>query len=546
MAERSEISPAKVVLLAVRFAADTNVPALRRLTALHPTVLNPELSLRIILTFLPESTDPALYIPYIQDLAQSAPSEQDGADIGVSAVEDLTEVEARRQVRKLGLLHLTHRQELHESSEDPLTNFLIHRAHRIDAETGLLPLLPRLLEPFLNHSDYLRTWLISTLLPLLRLNYEYYPHDEPKFSLETFERLLENVGASLLLSKAGQSNHHRAEETIARDLRGLVGPWMSGSHSGKRRKVVARGRRASITARLETVHTNDERNYQSGAEQIHDWEQIYEWLSNEAVRDFSIVVHAVEHWNGPTDVDYGGYEDGLHHLDQSTQQDLMTQYAQAALAAVYATKDSSPKTIKDAHRILVRVAELMDLKHPLDVAATAVRLQPEINLSSDVVDALSDSYLVHNALLLPSNPLTTPNLRATTLLSALLLSASTLISLGAPLSVKRIAELRLSGNAEVQRIEVQKVVRNIISGPKKSNDEWLTIRTSVLWLWGWGKDSSNQTSTGGTQEQHGMGVFGKAEKDFLETEVLRAFLIAACMSTPLVNESNLSFSGTFI
>lgn len=542
MAELSGLSPAKVVLLAVHYAADTNVPALRQLTALHPTVLSLVLALRIILTFLPESTEPVLYVPYIQNLVQSTSNENESADLDVSAVEKLTDIEARRQVRKLGLLPLKHPQEVHESSEDPLTLFLIHRAHKIDAETGLLPLLPQLLDPFLNHSEYLRTWLISTLLPLLRLNYEYYPHDEPKFSLETFEKLVENVGASLLLSKAGQSNHHRADEIIARDLRGLVGPWLYGSHMGKRRKVGGRGRRASVTARLETVHTHGEKRYQSSAEEIHDWEQVYEWLSSEAARDFSIVVHAVEHWDGPADVDYGGYDNGQNHLDQSTQQDLKTQYAQAALAAVYATKDSSPKTIMDAHRILVRVAERIDLAHPPDLAPAA-RSLPEIDISTDVLDACSDSYLVHSALLLPSNPLTIPNVQSTTLLFALLLSASTLISLGAPFSVKRAAELHFSGNAEVQRAELQRVIRNIVSGPTKNHEEWSTIRTSLLWLWGWGKDGSNQTSTGGARVQQGSGVFGKVEKDFLETEVLRAFLVGACTSTPsLIVEDEVIFS----
>lgn len=531
MAELSELSPAKVVLLAVHFAAETNIPALRRLTALHPTVLTLVLSLRIILTFLPESTEPESYTPYIQDLVQPASSEQAGADIDVSAVEKLTDVEARWQVRKLGLLPLNHPLGLRESSEDPLTQFLIHRAHKIDAETGLLPLLPQLLEPFLDRSEYLRIWLISTLLPLLRLNYEYYPHDEPKFTLETFESLVENVGASLLLSKAGQSNHHRADTMIARDLKGLVGPWMYGNHRGKRRKMSGRGRRASLTARLETVHTDDEKACHSNAEEIHDWEQVYEWLSSEAARDFSIVVHAIEHWNGPADVDYGGYDTGQDGLDESIQQDLKTRYAQAALAAVYATKDSLPKTVNDAHRILFRVTELMDLTHPPELAAAA-RSLPENNISSEILEGLSESYLVHNALLLPSNPLTTPTVQATTLLFALLLSASTMISLGAPFSVRRVAELHFSGIAEIQRIELTRVIRNLVSGPKKNDGEWSRIRSSLLWLWDWGKESSNQTSTSGALAQQGLGVFGKVERVFLETEVLRAFLIGACTLPP--------------
>ncbi|KAI9881123.1 MAG: hypothetical protein M1830_008281 [Pleopsidium flavum] len=525
MASSSGLSPAKVILLAVQFAASTNISTLRQLTALHPTVLNLVLSLRILLSFLPESTEPALYTPYIQDLVRKTFNKLDGANVDISAVEKLTDLEAHRRVRKLGLLPLEYTQASHQPSEDALTLFLIHRAHKIDAETGLLPLLPQLLEPFLDHSEYIRTWTISTLLPLLRLNYEYYPRDEPKFSLEVFERLGDNVGASLLLSKVGHRRRERelADETVGRDLRGVVGPWMYGNNRGKRRKLVDKRRRTSVVARLEEVRSNEETIQQHDAKGSYDWQQVYEWLVNEAVGDFFVVVHAVEHWDGPGDVDYGDYDDGQQHLDEATQQSLKTQYAQTAIAAIYATNDNSPKAFKGAYCILDRVAELMDLPRPWELDSAA-GLLPEINLPSNIIDKVSDSHLVRNALLLPSNPLTKANQQSLTLLSALLLSTSMLRNLGALFSVKRVAELYLSGDEEVQKVELRKAIRNLGSGTKKDDKEWTTLRSSLLWLWGWGSEPHSQSSTDSSHKRQGAGVFGKVEEVFLETEVLRAFL----------------------
>lgn len=543
MATSSGLSPAKVILLAVQFAASTHISALRQLTAVHPTVLNLVLSLRILLSFLPESTEPALYTSYVQNLARKTFSELDGTDVDISAVEKLTDSEARRRVRKLELLPLGYTQASHEPTEDALTLFLIHRAHKIDAETGLLPLLPPLLEPFLDHSESIRTWMISTLLPLLRLNYEYYPRDEPKFSLEVFERLGENVGASLLLSKVGQRTHERdlADETVGRDLRGLVGPWMYGNNKGKRRKLVDNRRRTSVVARLEEVRSNEEAVNQFEAEGLHDWQQVYEWLLSEAAGDFFIVVHAVEHWDGPGDVDYGDYDEGQEHLDEATQQSLKTQYAQAAFAAIYATKASSSKAFKGAYRILDRIAELMDLPRPPEFDAAAGSL-PQIAQPSAIIDRLSNSHLVHNALLLPSNPLTRPEEQSLTLLFALLLSAFTLTKLGAPFSVMRVAELYLSGDEQLQKVELQRGIRNLVSGAKKDDQEWMAIRASILWLWGWGKEYQSQSNTDGAKVQQGGGVFGKVEKVFLETEILRAFLSGTRMSTPrlILNLTDLS------
>lgn len=177
MAVLAGLSGAHAILLASHLCACGQVAALPRLQAQFPGYLPLERVLRLLLTFLPESIEPHYYTPMVQELvdASSSFSALSEGDIDLSSVKDLSEAAARKRVRKLRLLPLKYRDDDSDDTTDPLAQFLIHRAHRIDAETSLQPFILELILPFYERSPVLRTWLISTLIPLLRLNYEYYP-----------------------------------------------------------------------------------------------------------------------------------------------------------------------------------------------------------------------------------------------------------------------------------------------------------------------------------------------------------------------------------
>src|SRR5450755_611327 len=99
MASTSGLSAAQVVLLATRFCSDANTEGLHALQAHYSDVLTAEAVYRIILTFLPEETDPAIYAPLLRDLLNG-----DGnfsADFNTSSVLALSEASARAQVQKL-------------------------------------------------------------------------------------------------------------------------------------------------------------------------------------------------------------------------------------------------------------------------------------------------------------------------------------------------------------------------------------------------------------------------------------------------------------
>ena len=170
--------------------------------------------------------------------------DREDVEVDISPVKDIDDEQAKRKVRQLKLLETRPPTFPPHAPKNILTRFLCHRAYRIDAETGLLNLVPQLVEPFLERDEYLRTWYISIVLPVLRYEFEYYPEDESRpMSLSDFEKLEGKDGVDFLLRKSAESEGIKTalgssqKTELARDIRGLVGPWMYGQTERKRRKL---------------------------------------------------------------------------------------------------------------------------------------------------------------------------------------------------------------------------------------------------------------------------------------------------------------------
>ena len=169
------LSSARALLLAVHLASETEISALRKLIAQERKALRVDIVLRILLTHLPETLPSSEYVPLLEDLLSGSAREDSHSPIDSSCLSELTEKEAFKKVKKLYLLPLAWPNIPADAPEDPFVHFLIHRALRVDQCTGTIIEIPDLLAPFLHMSSYLRTWLISNVLPLLRLSYQYYP-----------------------------------------------------------------------------------------------------------------------------------------------------------------------------------------------------------------------------------------------------------------------------------------------------------------------------------------------------------------------------------
>lgn len=491
MANSRGLSEPRVILLATHLSAESQLEALGRLQALHPTTLHVELVLRILLTFLPESTEPSTYVPLLDALVSIPVEPSEDEHLDISSVRDLTEAIARQQVRKLHLIPLEYQNASEITSEDPLTQFIIHRAHQIEAETGLLPLLLPLVEPFVDRSDDLRNWLISTLLPLLRFNYEYYPGDDTKLSLDAFQALNGRAAIQTLLSRAERDGKNGQ---IGRDLRGLVGPWTYGHNSSKRRKL---GTDREATNDIDEAH----------------WQDVNEWIVSTSSKDYRTAVKAIIEWDGPRDLDLGGFEDG-GSVPRNKEVDLTTVYGQAALATIYATEDSSLEALEGSKRVAERVGDLLGFETP--------RLENAAELSdvpTDAVARLTRASLLQNAVLNPANALTLPSQGSYNFLLEILSSIGKLRHLGRTMCCRAAVEICLFADEAMQKEELRRLVHNLVK-VRGANADWAAIRTELNMQRSWHGDSGDH------EPGRGQGIFWRVDRSFLETELLKALLNA--------------------
>ncbi|CAO2653370.1 Nn.00g027810.m01.CDS01 [Neocucurbitaria sp. VM-36] len=490
------------VLLATQYATEANVVALRALTALRDADLPLELTLSILLTYLPEETEPPTYLEYLNELATDSrtPGQDPAASLVLTSVEELSNARAKKRRRALELLPVVHPLYAAETELDLLSHFLIHRAHRIDSQTGLLDVLPQLLVPFLGHSEYLRTWFISTVLPLLRLSYEYYPQSTTS-SLDEFARLKGKRAIDYQLSNARHASGTEIHN-VARDLKGVVAPWICGANERKRRRITSAGRRASIA--------------QEQPQEPEDWTCLFQWLLHTSKDNLPLMSTAFNEWDGPEDMDLGGYEEGRDYVDDEQQRRLEVNYAQTALACLYLVDKSDVGSLQTAHSLLRRICELLNYDPPPDLDI-GVESFPSYNLKSPLLQDSTTSLLREERLLEPENVITRPSRESVRILELVVFSACVLSSLQHPVSTREVAKMSLRDDYAEQFSLLQKILHTLSSGSRTDDHQWATNRSKLLWLWNWGTDQHDS-------DRQAQGIFGMLDRKTMETEMLKALL----------------------
>ncbi|KAJ5294703.1 hypothetical protein N7508_009524 [Penicillium antarcticum] len=505
-----ELSDAHAILLATILCADGNVADLPILQAQFPHCFPLERLLRIILTFLPESTEPCHYTSVIQELANSSKTVPADRSINTSAVQDLSESVARKRVRKLNLRPLQRPDEEEDvASADLLTQFIIHRAHLIDSETALQPLVLELVLPFYEHSPVLRTWLISSLLPLLRLNYEYYAHRDETISLEILESMDDQTAVNILLSLM---RFEGSSMDLVNNLRGLIGPWFYGGSRSKRRRLNEAAAHNSVSF-IEGSKTQ--------SAELAGWEHVNEWLLSRSLVDRESIVGAFTQWDGPSDVDLGGYEEPGIQIPREKAKELQTRYCQSGLSVVYAHADSSMAVLEGSFKVLERVAKLLDLEESSYLSSDSVLPSVHVHYDADSISSTSRASLLQNALLRPTNPLTQPSPASISLLSALLMSLRILTELGHLVPCRVAANMCLHSTEEMQLAELKSVVNSTVKQPR-SYQEWLSVRERLLWL----RDWQAEQSEGWDEPSPYHGLFWRISRETVETEILKTLLAA--------------------
>lgn len=513
-------SKAHIILEVVKLSTNAE-PAQLHQFLIHHRTTKLDVLLRIVLTYLPETLEPNEYYPLLAYL-----SGKDGAiPPNASSVEprfshdELTESQARERVKHLRLLPLLSPHYNHFNTDivdaDPFTKFLIHRAHRIDTETGSLPLVSALVEPFLDHSACLRTWAISIFLPLLRLDYEYYQNKEPIYSLEAFETSSESSVVEGLLSKAGGNEGKVSGKDVARDMRGLVGPWTYGQNTSKRRKLDGVSRRRSSTTSTSFATGGDAT---SQGKVDGSWTLINDWLLGLSMRDFPRAVDAFSQWDGPQDVDYGKWKSASTGSEVDVPIGSIRSYAQTGLAIIYSNNAASKGVTERSHAVLQRVASLVEL--------TGLPELPIINpsvahsITDDYLQSLSPTQLLHNALLRSQNPVTAPSNTSLSLAHLLLSFSHILNSLEQSKSCKGLLDLAVFANASDQMAELRKTLHGL-SGRGQNDESWHSSRQKLLWLRDW---SRSMDSPRDNISDIPCGIFFKIALSTMEIEILKAML----------------------
>ncbi|KAF4555677.1 Sec39-like protein [Elsinoe fawcettii] len=511
-----KLSKSQCILLAVNYASESQIQALHQLVLLRTQELPPELVLRIVLTYLPGVTPPSQYTDLIAAVTAADPLDNDlSGSLDTTAVNGISSASADKRLRKLTLLPLSSPSWPTDAPDDTLTRFLCHRAYRIDQETGLITLVPDLVRPFLQQSEYLRLWFISVVLPLLRLQHEYFLDIEPaaKLTLEAFEKIDGYHGTDLLLSGAGavqeDDSTSEAAGTIGRDLKGLVGPWLYGHTSRKRRRL--NGHADSEPSTQENLSQDEDKTG-------HSWEHVNKWLVRNAAVDFQAVTSALDDWDGPIDVDLGGYANSAELMHDEERAYLERRYAQAAIACCYAVEANTEEVVRGAHGILSRLADLLDFVPPPDLATSVEQLPHVDGHMSEIHATDSLACLDPERLLDKKHALTEPTLAAYMLLQMLVYSAYQLLNLGHPTSITNVTKLRFFSEDEEQLQIVKKILHGLSQHGKRDEEQWMSDRAKLLWLWNWNIDPDEHA-------QRGSGPFGDIPKEALEKEILVAMLV---------------------
>ncbi|KAG9497782.1 hypothetical protein J7337_010653 [Fusarium musae] len=503
MAAHVTLGPAKLVLLAVHFATIADIDSLTYLIGQHAVILRSELVLRIILTYLPETLSPAVYVPLIQAIASDESPSQTNPDyqLDTSSVQSITEDQASRKVKKLHLLSLKNTDVpltlAHEA--DPLTSFLLLRAYRMDEEAGMLPQVPNLVSPFLQHSRELHTWMISTVLPLVRRNYEYYPQRPIRYPLLEFQNLPDRIAIDYLLAETGAVDDEFG--LAGRDLRGLVGPWL---HNESRWKREAFDQDVS--------HDTDTAPELS----CPGWEQALEWLASKAATSWPVALKAIESWDGPSDIDLGN--DAGSWLQENQQQYLDRSYARAVLASAYLVSDPDLGALEAAFRIYNKIRSLLDEDSDITLQTAVENLAPVPPFDIDAFGGAKAATYLRNDLLQGSNPLTTPKEESLDLLPALIQSAYLLTHSGVPCTIRKAGDLAFIQEQQEQKSQIGRLIRNLPTRASDDDGFWIRARKEILWLHGWGNSLKS------TRDETLQGIFGKVTLEFIETELLKAML----------------------
>ncbi len=496
-----ELSPAKVLLLAAYLAAQSDIGKLASLALQNAFILRPEILLRVILTYLPETVEPCAYTEFLCDLLDGQLRAQAEFELDTSYVDTLSDEIATKKAKKLRLQSLSRQKDQagNGESDDVFREFLFQRAYRINTEVGALSQLPELLQPFIDYSSPIKLWAASTVYPFVRRNCQYHINALPKYTLSEFEDLPDRTAAIYLLSESTEGDG----EAAGRDLRGLVAPWL---HNNMRWKQET------------TPESNIEIN-------CPGWEQVQDTILSWATESWISATGAIIHWEGPRDVYFG--ENLTMSLSEEKIRHLEKTYATTAVACVYSIAESSEEALRSSYQVCCATRKRLN---ETEAPATLEKILSDISLLPAFTTTLSGdpkmaTFMRHD-LLKTSNPLTSATPESLNLITALTISAYLSTSFGVPWSVRKVGDLLFLGDEREQKGELSKLLRAIANqAPRDDDGYWKRSRDAIVWLSTWGSIAKNTELS-----PHSCGPLGMISREHIETEILKFLLSKSSMA----------------
>jgi hypothetical protein len=515
----SELSANHYLLLAVHYAYECDFNSLRTLSSSRQHVLPPELLLRCILTFVPDTCPPEQYISLIDDISHDKLTNLDDlGDVSLEVVENLSNAKASKRVKDVHLLPLPHPSFPVEDYPETLVQFIIHRSHQIDENTGLLSLVSQLILPFVERYSSLKLWYISCVLPLLRVD-EHYPQAEKSHTLSEIEVASDAEGPLIWLQRhttaKDTEDHAKLQSNLLWDLKNLLGPWLYGAQERQKRRI-ARRRISTIDEDGKALkHPTDNSTFSH----VASWNHTLEYLVQIASKDFRESSTIFEEWGGPVDIDLDGWVD-QERIQPMTRKALLNRYCQTILAAIYRTEKRDNETISSAYRLVIRVSYLLELNLPPSLEA---QLEDLGSLPAPSPSApLTKSSLDPDKLLDEHNILTVANEQSLLLARRVILTTKILTDFGHAMPISNVLTIRFFFDEEDQSSLLHQIIHFLSANPKISRSEWPSIRRKLLWLWGWGGETS--------KDGVGYGVFGKMKKTTLEKDILEGLVSSGSYS----------------
>ncbi|KIW50076.1 hypothetical protein PV05_11697 [Exophiala xenobiotica] len=478
MASLKELTDAHILLLAVHLTSDGDLQRLRALLDCRRGILSQTVAYRLVLSFYPvETPDQSTLIEFLKSFQDGNRQPTDSEDFKVdSSISTISRQDALRRCRTLRIQPVPNHLPREKGSGQ--ANFIIEWAKRLEALSGTLQPLTEFVERFVEHDPDLRHWYETYVVPVLRLQYEFYPDAEDIIGVRELEKMTAEGGVSTLLQYAERS-HNAAD--IARDLEYVVTPWVCGAQRAKRRRI------DSLAAETKVEETA--------------WESVNSWLMNESLNDFEVAAKTFIGWNGPSDV-------------EAPADAIVSRYAQTGLAIIYACPETSRDLLAISREVLTKVASLIGLAAP-DSTTT----EPHIVLAESFVKGLEEVDLLSSSLSRKTNPFTRASESSVQLLVGTLATSAALFELGLASSLGDVVRTSVFGSERRHKDELRRLLQQI---PRLTRKEinWRSVRRQLLWFRTWSQYSEVQP------DSPRPAYLGRLTAEYLETQILYSFLTA--------------------